>query len=116
MDSMAPFLIHTRRFPPRNYHAITIFPFIFYNGMKLDESEMRHEMVHLRQQIALVILPFYLLYLLFWLSNLVRYRDKDLAYRNIPFERSAYCLENQQSVTPLRQSFHWLCCLKNNKL
>ena len=113
---MALFLIHTRRFPPRGYHAITIFPFVFYNGEKLDESEMRHEMVHLWQQLALVILPFYLLYLFFWLSNLIRYRDKGRAYRNIPFERSAYYLENQQAVTPLRQSFHWLRCLKNNKL
>ena len=113
---MVPFLIHTRRFPPRDYHAITIFPFVFFNGRELDENEIRHEKVHLWQQLYLLVIPFYLLYLLFWLANIVRYRDKDLAYRNIPFERSAYYLENQQSVSPLRQSFHWLYCLKNNKL
>ena len=29
---MKPLLVHTRRFPPRGYSAITLFPFVFHNG------------------------------------------------------------------------------------
>lgn len=109
-----PLLIHTRRFPsPRNYHAITLFPFIFYNGEKLTRREIRHEVVHLYQQTALLLVGFYVLYVLFWIGGLLRYRNGDRAYREIPFERSAYTLENQQAK-PIVQSFHWLRCLKKN--
>ena len=108
---MAPILIHTRRFPPRNYHAITLFPFVFYNGNTMDEREVRHEMVHMWQQTALLVIFFYLFYLAFWLINIVRYRNLYRAYQEIPFERSAYMLENKSDVPVLQQSFHWLRCL-----
>lgn len=107
-----PLLVHTRHFPPpRHYHAITLFPFIFFNGDKLSPSEIRHEVVHLYQQAALLVVGFYFLYLFFWLVGLLRYRNHHRAYREIPFERSAYHLENLSAVSPLKQSFHWLRCL-----
>ena len=108
---MRPLTIHTRRFPPRNFHAITLFPLIFYNDERLTERELRHEAVHLWQQAALLIVLFYLLYLIFWILNLVKYRDNDRAYREIPFERSAYHLETLERQRPCKQAFHWLKCL-----
>ena len=105
---MSPVLIHTRRFPPQAYHAVTIFPFVFYNGEPLKENEIRHETVHLWQQMALLLLPFYLLYLLFWLYGLIRFRNRQRAYMSIPFERSAYYLEKKTDNTPLTMSFNWL--------
>ncbi len=108
---MKPVLIHTRHFPSRGYHAITLFPFVLYNGRELTESEIRHETVHLYQQLSLLVIPFYLLYLLFWIVGMIRYRDSNMAYRNIPFERSAYLLETRPTVSPLHQAFHWFRCL-----
>ena len=108
---MRPLTIHTRRFPPRRYYAITLFPVIFYNGEPLTDGDLWHETVHLWQQAALLVLPFYLLYLLFWLAGLVRYRDPFRAYREIPFERSAYLLEGQPPKKPAAQAFHWIKCL-----
>lgn len=105
---MLPILIHTRRFPPKSFHAITLFPFVFFNGKPLKENEIRHETVHLWQQISLFILLFYLLYLFFWLYGLFRYRDSKRAYREIPFERSAYQLENRTDSKPMTQSFDWI--------
>lgn len=109
-------LVNTRRFPPRRFHAITLFPFVFYNGKGLNERELRHETVHLWQQVALLLVGFYLLYLLFWLAGLLRYRNAERAYRSIPFERSAYLLEAQSGARPSVQAFHWLKCFKNNKI
>lgn len=104
---MKPLTIRTRRFPPGNYFAITIFPFIFHKG-ELTDSDLRHERTHLWQQMALLVVPFYLLYFIFWIVNLIRYRDQHQAYRNIPFERSAYALEGEEKAKPLQMSFDWL--------
>ena len=108
---MKPILIHTRNFPPRNYKAITIFPFVFYKGRSMTETDIRHETIHLWQQAALLVIPFYLLYILFWLIALLRYRDWDRAYRAIPFERSAYSLESTPNLTHRTMTFHWLRCI-----
>ena len=109
-------LVSTRRFPPRRFHAITLFPFVFYNGERLNEREVRHETVHLWQQAALLLVGFYLLYFLFWLVGLLRYRNSERAYREIPFERSAYLLEAESGARPSVQAFHWMKYLKNNEI
>ena len=101
-------LVKTLRFPPRRFHAITLFPFVFYNGQPLNGREVRHETVHLWQQAALLLVGFYVLYFVFWLIGLLRYRNSDRAYREIPFERSAYILESESNVSPIRQSYHWI--------
>lgn len=107
-------LVNTRRFPPRRFHAITLFPFVFYNGQPLNGREVRHETVHLWQQAALLLVGFYVLYFVFWLIGLLRYRNSDRAYREIPFERSAYILESESDVSPARQSYHWITCIIRN--
>ena len=72
------------------------------------ERDIRHETVHLWQQAVLLVVPFYLLYLIFWIINLLRFRNLDRAYREIPFERSAYRLENRTDITWKDKSFDWL--------
>ena len=89
---------------------------INYEDARRREREVRHETVHLWQQAALLLVGFYLLYLLFWLAGLLRYRNAERAYREIPFERSAYLLEAQSGARPSVQAFHWLKCIKNNKI
>ena len=108
---MRPLLIHTRCFPPRPYSAITLFPFVFYNDDTLPTPTLRHETVHLYQQLFLLVVPFYVLYVLFWLIGLLRYRNHDRAYRNIPFERSAYRLEGRTGLRWRTMAFGWLRCL-----
>lgn len=112
---MLPIIIHTRRFPPPSFHAITLFPFVFHNGSPLQKHEIRHESVHLWQQLALLILPFFVLYLLFWLYGLVRYRNALRAYYQIPFERSAYLLEKEAYISPARCMFHWFYLIIHKK-
>lgn len=110
---MKPLLIHTRHFPPRGYNAITLFPFVFYNDRRLTERELRHETVHLWQQLALLVVLFYVLYVLFWIVGLVRWRNHDRAYHSIPFERSAYRLDGRTDLRRSTMAFDWLRCLKH---
>lgn len=77
---------------PRGYIGLTIFPFIFlkFNALRSDSVLINHEKIHLKQQLELLIIPFFLTYLIEFLIRLVQHRNWKLAYRNISFEREAY--------------------------
>ncbi|WP_294822668.1 hypothetical protein [uncultured Flavobacterium sp.] len=85
-------IITSKYLVPKSYAAMAIFPFIFVHDKKMrdDEVLINHERIHLRQQIELLILPFYLWYVTEYLINRLRYKDAKTAYRNISFEREAY--------------------------
>jgi hypothetical protein len=77
---------------PSGFRGITLYPFIFLREAK-DKSNavlMHHERIHLRQQLELLVLPFYIIYLLEWFVKLCYYRNRNKAYRNLSFEREAY--------------------------
>ena len=105
---MYPIIIHTRRFPPGEFDAITLFPVIFCKNKQITERELRHETVHLWQQAALLVIPFYLLYIAFWGINLIRFKESGRAYREIPFARSAYRLESHTGIRPIVKAFDWM--------
>lgn len=80
---------------PKGYHGITIFPFIFlkYPYLKSDTFFLNHEKIHLRQQIEMLVLPFYIVYTTEFFIRLYQYKKWKLAYKNISFEREAYLKE-----------------------
>jgi len=87
--------------------AITIYPFIIFRD-ETDEQTINHERIHIFQQRELLVLPFYILYVWYWLSNKFFHKDDSrLAYYNIPFEVEAY--QNDQNLSYLfnRKSFNW---------
>ena len=51
---------------------------------------------------------FYLLYLGEWIYNLFRYRDANLAYSNIRFEREAYSNDSNLTYLDSRKPFAWI--------
>jgi hypothetical protein len=73
---------------------------------------MNHEFIHFRQQIELLIIPFYILYLLNYLINLTRYHNHIEAYRNILFEREAYENDINLSYLSERRFAAWTSYLK----
>ena len=86
---------------------MTIWPFIFVKDKlyKLDEILINHERIHLRQQIELLWLPFFLWYSLEFLIKLVIYKNWDKAYRAISFEREAY--QNELDFDYLKHRKIW---------
>ena len=87
--------------------GMALFPFILVKSqkLKLNKAVINHENIHLRQQLELLLLPFYTLYLLNYLLNLVYYRHHDKAYRNIVFEREAYA--NERNFDYLKHRGFW---------
>ena len=95
-------LIVTKYLIPKGYRGLTVFPFVFvkYDVDKKNRIFVNHEKIHLRQQLELLILPFFIWYLLEYCIRLVQYRNANLAYRNISFEREAY--ENESDLEYLK--------------
>lgn len=101
------FLIVSKYLIPKGYRGLTLFPFVFVK-YRLDKENMvfiNHERIHLRQQLELLIFPFYFWYILEFLIRLVRYKNKDLAYRNICFEKEAYA--NERNLEYLKRRSFW---------
>ena len=80
---------------PRGYLGLTIFPFICLKSKTLKENAVviHHERIHLQQQLELLIVPFFMMYAFEFLVRLIQYKNWQLAYRNISFEREAYTKE-----------------------
>jgi len=89
---------------------MAIFPFILLKSAKLkaDPEIINHEKIHLRQQLELLILPFYVFYLLNYLINRLRYQNHELAYRKIIFEQEAYLHEKDLQYLKKGNYFGWM--------
>lgn len=101
------FLIVAKYLIPKGYRGMTLFPFVFvkYGLDKENLVFLNHERIHLRQQLELLIIPFFIFYIMEFLVRLIQYGNMDLAYRNISFEREAYA--NEKEVDYLKQRSFW---------
>lgn len=77
---------------PKGYTGIALFPFVFvrYAQLKHNKVFVNHERIHLKQQLELLVFPFFVWYGLEFLVRYVQYKNWYQAYRNISFEREAY--------------------------
>lgn len=72
---------------------------------KNNEVFLNHEKIHIRQQLELLVFPFYIWYGLEYLVRLIQYRDRQKAYYNISFECEAY--KNEKDLYYLQQRSFW---------
>lgn len=63
---------------------------------------LRHEAIHSAQQRELLWIPFYLLYILEWIWQLLLTRNWYKAYESISFEREAYANESDEGYLKRR--------------
>jgi hypothetical protein len=90
--------------------GITLFPLILLRdkNLKKDKRIMNHERIHIRQQIELLILPFYILYLIEFCIGLIKYRNRHKAYMNISFELEAYKNDSNLNYLKYRRLWAWI--------
>ena len=87
--------------------AITIYPFIISRGV-MDQRTRTHEWIHIKQQRELWVIGFYILYVGFWLKNMIwNAQYPSQAYHNIPFELEAYANDNDYTYPFNRKRFGW---------
>ncbi len=91
-------------------YGITLYPFIICKE-EPGQRTLNHERIHIFQQKELLVVFFYLLYVFFWIINLVKYRKEAnpgaVAYRNIPFEREAYQNDTDYNYLLSRKRYSW---------
>lgn len=90
--------------------GMALFPFILVKRPEIKQHTLilNHEYIHLRQQLELLVLPFYVLYLGNYLINLVRYKNHRQAYLNIVFEREAYHKDADLAYLAKRKFWSWV--------
>jgi hypothetical protein len=89
------------------YHGMAMYPFLFLKNRNLvyDKIFINHERIHFRQQLEMLIIPFYIIYFTEYFANLWHYRNHVEAYMNICFEREAF--EHQQDLNYLQNRKFW---------
>lgn len=76
---------------------------------------INHEKIHLRQQLELAILPFYLWYVTEFYLHRIKGKSAHEAYLAISFEREAYAQERNPNYLKSRPFWHFLSYLKTRK-
>ena len=100
---------------PKGFRGFTFFPFVFLSDKK-DKSHavlMNHEKIHLKQQIELGILFFFLWYIVEFCINWFKLRDKQQAYHAISFEQEAYENETDLAYLKNRKGYAFVKYLKS---
>lgn len=88
----------------KGYAAITLWPIIFVRtDVMISERLLNHERIHGRQQLEMVVIPFYVWYVAEWLIRL--YINRSTAYRDTSFEREARSFENRPTE---RKGYGWV--------
>jgi hypothetical protein len=78
--------------------AITLGNNILVTKDKLNNELWLHEFHHIQQMQEYGVFTFYLTYILYYFTGLIRYKDHYDAYYLIPYEIDAYRV--QQGLTP----------------
>jgi hypothetical protein len=97
-------------YPKLKAYGLALFPFIILRN-KNDASDkvlMNHERIHLRQELELLVIPFYIFYGLNFLVNYFKYRSWSKSYYNIVFEREAHANENNLNYLKKRKPFNFI--------
>lgn len=102
-------LIKTNFIIPKGFSGITLYPFVFaHKKVNANKVFINHEKIHLRQQIELLIIPFFIWYFFEFLFRLIQFKNKKAAYRNISFEKEAYANEQNENYLQYRKFYNFL--------
>ena len=84
--------------------AMALWPFLLVrtSNLKSDPVLINHERIHLRQQVEMLVIPFYIWYLTEYLIKYIKFRNHRKAYRGISFEQEAYSNEKDRDYLKKR--------------
>lgn len=100
-------LIVFKYLTPKGFRGITFYPFVFLadKNDKLNLCFVNHERIHIRQQLEMLIIPFFIWYGLEFLVRWMQFKNRRAAYLNISFEREAY--QNEKDLDYLKRRPFW---------
>lgn len=94
----------------KGFLGVALWPFVIvrHPGLAKDAVFLNHERIHLRQQLELLILPFYIWYIIEFFVRFFQYGNPYKAYKNISFEREAY--KKEKDLDYCRSRRFWNFC------
>jgi hypothetical protein len=112
---MKLFYVVSKKLSKSKFKGMAIYPFIIMKHASLRDNEMfvRHEKIHIKQQLELLIIPFFILYGIEYLIRLVQYKNSMKAYLNISFEREAYSNQKNKDYLKKRNPYSFIKYLLN---
>lgn len=89
------FIVVLSKLFAKNFRGLAVYPFIFLKDKLLKENPViiNHERIHLRQQLELLWIFFFLWYGIEFLFRWIQFGNPAAAYLNISFEKEAYTNE-----------------------
>lgn len=96
-----------------NVLGITLCPFGIYMREvegEITPADVMHERIHWRQQVEMLVIPFYIWYGIEYLIKVLIWAKE--AYFNISFEREAYRNDLLIDYLSKRQPYAWIKYLK----
>ena len=129
---MSLIVVKNKIIPPSGVKAMAFWPWLFVRAKYMSERDMRHENIHGRQQVEMLVVGvilavvlwlcgcgwwsllalglYYWVYIGFYLAGKLLgtdRRDGLSAYRWNPFEREAYMFEGDADYLNRRKLFAW---------
>ena len=88
-------------------NGITLYPFILLKKPEYRQNRVliNHEKIHLRQQVELLIIFFYIWYVVEYYYWYFKLKDGFMAYHCISFEREAYAMEDDLNYLETRKTW-----------
>ncbi len=106
-------IIRNRFLPFRGFDAINLFGLLFCRRDTIITPDLvRHEQIHTRQMMEMLVVGFYIWYVVEWMVRLLM---RGNAYRNISFEREAYWGMHDADYLRHRKPYAWTRFLKQKE-
>ncbi|TDB61879.1 hypothetical protein EZE20_18605 [Arundinibacter roseus] len=88
--------------------GIALFPFVLVKNRMPNRALLNHECIHLRQQLEMGFILFYIWYSVEYFIRYLQIRNHYQAYRRISFEREAFAEETSYSYLRTRSFWAFL--------
>jgi len=97
--------------------GISLFPFVIMREKYLQnlkywkdrrKKTINHETIHFQQQLELLVIPFYILYITEYFIKFFIYFSIKKAYYNISFEREAFNNDTNFEYLQTRKRYNWI--------
>lgn len=108
---MRPGIVYSNHIPAKGYIAILILFWMVVREEyrnKLPWFAEIHETIHLRQELEMLVMLFYLWYGIEFILKLAVTFSCSRAYRSVSFEQEAYSNQLDRNYLERRRHFAWL--------
>ena len=99
--------VYLSKIAPINVWAFSFAIWVVCRG-EMSPRTRNHETIHYRQQLEMLFIFQWIMYGLFHLWGLLKYRDGQKAYFENPFEREAYDNDEDLGYLFRRKHFAWV--------